>query len=44
MLTNVKYVHLLVTFSMAFVTIEEIGVQDFLNNKKWQIERFGCSL
>jgi hypothetical protein len=44
MLVNIEYVHLLITFSMAFVTIGEIGVQDFLKNKKWQIEMFGCSL
>jgi hypothetical protein len=44
MLVNVQYVHMLITFSMAVVTIGEIGVQDFLKNKKWQIERFGCSL
>jgi hypothetical protein len=44
MLANVEYVHLLITFSMAFVTIEKIGVQDFLKNKKWQIGKSGCSL
>jgi hypothetical protein len=44
MLANVKYVHLLITFSMAFVTIGKIKVQDFLKNKKWQLERFGCFL
>jgi len=44
MLANVEYVHLLIKFSMAFVTIGEIRVQDFLKNKKWQIKRYGCSL
>jgi hypothetical protein len=44
MLTNVEYVHLLITFSMAFVTIKKIGVQDFLKNKKWQIGKSRCSL
>jgi hypothetical protein len=44
MLANAEYLHLFITFSMAFVTIGEIGVQDFLKNKKWQIERSRCSL
>jgi hypothetical protein len=38
MLANAEYVHLLITFSMAFVTIGKIGVQEFLKKKNGKLK------